>query len=179
MLKELRTALTLFLLLLLVTGFGYPMLVLGIGQSLFPQQANGSLLTDNGKIIGSILIGQNFTDDKYFHPRPSAAGNGYDAGNSSASNFGPTSTDVIKAVGDRVADLRKSENMTTIPVDLVTASASGLDPDISPAAARLQITRIALARNINILQIRAACRAPYPAAHIRHSWRRSRAMCWP
>jgi K+-transporting ATPase ATPase C chain len=153
MLKELRTNIILFLLLLLMTGFGYPMIILGIGQTFFSKQANGSLIEFNGKIIGSTLIGQVFSSNGYFHSRPSAAGSGYDATQSSGSNLGPTSQDLIKIVGDRVTDYKKSSTLTSVPVDLVTASASGLDPDISPTAARSQVARIASARNISTIEI--------------------------
>jgi len=153
MLRELRTSATLFFVFMLVTGLGYPMLVLGIGQNLFPKQANGSLLTASGKIVGSTLIGQSFSGEKYFHPRPSAAGNGYDATNSSGSNLAPTSSDLMKAVADRVTELKKTGNPSPIPVDLVTTSASGLDPHISVAAARFQSPRIIMTRHLNAAQI--------------------------
>lgn len=152
MFKELRSSISLFVLLFALTGFGYPLLMLFVGQKIFPQQANGSLIMDDGKIIGSTLIGQNFTSDGYFHGRPSAAGSGYDAANSSGSNLAPTSTDLLKAVTDRVADLKKT-NAASIPVDLVTTSGSGLDPDISPDAARFQVARVALARQISPMKI--------------------------
>src|SRR5580698_10358516 len=125
MFRELRTCFTLFILFALVTGLGYPALLFAIGQYLLPAQANGSLIEDHGKIIGSELIGQNFSSDRYFHSRPSAAGNGYDASNSSGSNMGPGSADLLKAVGDRVAELKKAGGIVTIPVDIVTSSASG------------------------------------------------------
>jgi K+-transporting ATPase ATPase C chain len=141
------------LLMTLITGFVYPAAVLGIGQTVFPWQANGSLIEDNGMVIGSELIGQNFTGPSYFHPRPSAAGGGYDAANSSGSNLAPTSADLIKAVGDRVSALRTDTNAMGVPVDLVTASASGLDPDISPAAAHFEAARVAAARHLNIKQV--------------------------
>lgn len=153
MLYELRASLGVLLLFTLLTGFAYPAIVLGIGQQIFPQQANGSLVEDNGKVIGSTLIGQNFTSAKYFHGRPSAAGDGYDAANSSGSNLAPTSADLLKAVGDRVAALRASSNTVSIPVDLVTASASGLDPDISPASAHVQAARVADARGLDPKQV--------------------------
>lgn len=156
MFRELRASITLFLLFMFVTGLGYPMLTLYLGQALFPHQANGSLIEENGKIIGSTLIGQNFIGDKYFHPRPSTAGNGYDAGNSSGSNLGPTSADLLKAVSGRVADLKKAGSPPSIPVDLVTASGSGLDPHISPAAARFQAARVAEARKLDITKIEDA-----------------------
>ena len=152
MFRELRASISLFILFFALTGFGYPLLVLQLGQSLFPHQANGSLIHDNDKIIGSSLLGQNFTNDLYFHGRPSAAGTGYDAANSSGSNLGPTSADLMKAVEERAADYKKT-GVSRIPVDLITTSASGLDPDISPDAARLQVTRVAMARKLSPIKV--------------------------
>jgi K+-transporting ATPase ATPase C chain len=153
MFHEMRTCFVLFFLLAVIAGLGYPALMFAVGQKLFPAQANGSLIEDHGTIIGSELIGQNFSADKYFHPRPSAAGNGYDASNSSGSNLGPTSADLLKAVGDRVAEVKKTAEGMPIPVDLVTSSASGLDPDISPASAHLQATRVAAARHLDVARV--------------------------
>lgn len=153
MFKELRASLTLFLTLALLTGLAYPIAILGLGQMLFPVEANGSLIMDNGKIIGSSLIGQNFTSTAYFHPRPSYAGNGYDAANSSGSNLAPTSADLTKSVSARIAALKAENGNPNIPVDFVTSSGSGLDPDISPAAAHLQAARIALARHIDVVRV--------------------------
>jgi K+-transporting ATPase ATPase C chain len=154
MLKELRASFTLFALLMAVTGVAYPMLTFGAGQALFPRQANGSLIEDNGKIVGAALIGQNFTGDGYFHPRPSAAGNGYDAANSGGSNVAVAGADFAKAVGDRVAALKQSgETGGNVPVDLVTTSASGLDPDISVAAAKYQAARVAAARHMDVMTV--------------------------
>lgn len=152
MFREFRSSLSLFVLFFAVTGFGYPILMLLLGQSLFPYQSNGSMIKDNDRIIGSSLIGQNFTSENYFHPRPSAAGQGFDAANSSGSNLAPTSADLLKAVEDRVADLKKT-NPAHIPIDLVTTSGSGLDPDISPDAAMFQTTRIATARHMSPMQV--------------------------
>ncbi len=156
--RYLRPALILTLLLTFVTGLLYPGLVTGLAQLLFPHQANGSLLTVNGKVIGSELIGQYWTAPQYFHGRPSATVNPatgtpepYAADNSGASNAGPTNASYIQTVQQRVAELKK-ENPDAppgpVPVDLVTASGSGLDPDISLAAAYYQVPRIAKARGI-------------------------------
>lgn len=157
--RYLRPALVLTLLLTFVTGLLYPGLVTGLAQLLFPHQANGSLLTVNGKVIGSELIGQYWTAPQYFHGRPSATVNPatgapepYAADNSGASNAGPTNASYIQTVQQRVAELKK-ENPDAppgpVPVDLVTASGSGLDPDISLAAAYYQVPRIAKARGIS------------------------------
>lgn len=151
----LRPALVMTLLFtLLLCGF-YPLAVMGIGKLAFPHQANGSLILDKGVVTGSELIGQSFTSARYFNSRPSAAGKGYDASASSGSNLGPTS----KALNDRIAGdiaLRRSQGITgDIPADLVTASASGLDPDLSPAAALVQVPRVASARGLPETQVRA------------------------
>ncbi len=148
------------LVLTVLTGIIYPIAMTGIAHLLFPRQADGSLIERNGAIIGSSLIGQNFTAPRYFHPRPSAAGDkGYDASNSGASKSGPTNKSYIETVRDRAKALREAEpglNHDGIPVDLVTASGSGLDPDISPAAAAIQVARVAQARHMaedTVLQI--------------------------
>lgn len=143
-----RPALSFMLLLTLITGLAYPLVLLGLGQALFPHQANGSLIRDGERILGSELIGQNFTGPAYFHPRASAAGDGYDAAASSGSNLGPTSADLATAVGERVAAARGQRAAAPVPADAATASGSGLDPHISPATASLQVTRVAAARNI-------------------------------
>ena len=132
----------------------YPLIVFGAAQLLFPRQANGSLLVDkSGAVRGSALLAQNFTGPQYFHPRQSAAGaNGYDAAGSSGSNLGPTSTNLFAAVAQRIADYRAENNLSTnaaVPADAVTASGSGLDPDISVANAELQIPRVARARGLS------------------------------
>jgi K+-transporting ATPase ATPase C chain len=144
----LRPALALTIAFALLLGILYPLALTGIGQGLFPAQANGSLVTDNGKVIGSTLIGQQFASDRYFHSRPSAAGKGYDASASSGSNLAPTS----QALADRVrGDVRAAPPSPgqNVPADLVTTSASGLDPDLSPEAAFYQVDRVAKTRHID------------------------------
>jgi K+-transporting ATPase ATPase C chain len=137
----------------------YPLVVFGIGQTLFPSKANGSLILDaNGKPQGSRLIGQQFAADKYFHPRPSAAGNGYDSTSSGGSNLGPTSQKLRNSIAQNVADYRAQNNLATtapVPADAVTASASGLDPHISLQNAELQAPRVAKARRVSLEAMRA------------------------
>jgi potassium-transporting ATPase KdpC subunit len=140
------------LCLTVLTGAIYPVAVTGIAQLLFPRQANGSLIVKDGKPVASELIGQPFDDPKYFWGRPSATGPfPYNAGASSGSNLGPTNPDLLKAVGERVAALKKAdpENTAPVPVDLVTASGSGLDPHITPAAALYQLSRISRVRGMS------------------------------
>ena len=147
----LRPALVLFFVLTLVTGIAYPLVVTGIAQSLFPVQAGGSLIQRDGKPVGSSLIGQNFSDPKHFWGRPSATSPmAYNAANSSGSNLGPLNPALTDAVKGRVEALRAADpgNTAAVPVDLVTASSSGLDPHISPAAARYQVARVAKARGV-------------------------------
>ena len=155
---ELRSAILVTLALAVVCSGLYPLIVFGISQAAFHDKANGSLIVDpDGTVRGSKLLGQNFTAGKYFHPRPSAAGNGYDAANSGASNLGPTSEKLKNAINDRIETYRKENNLgtnTPIPADAVTASASGLDPHISVRNAELQIPRVAKARNLREDQVR-------------------------
>lgn len=156
--KQLRPAILMTLVLCVVTGFIYPGVVTGLAQLIFPRQANGSLVTVNGHVVGSALIGQPFARPEYFHPRPSAAGSGYDASASSGTNKGPTDakladTLIMQAVDSAVKNdgARKGE----IPSDMVTSSASGLDPHISPANAYLQVARVARARGVDSTAVRA------------------------
>src|SRR5512140_614516 len=170
---ELRPLGTITLALILITAVLYPLAVTGIAQAVFHRQANGSVVSVDGKAVGSSLIGQTFTGDQYFHGRPSAAGTGYDAANSSGSNLGPTSDKLINGVADdptttgvdesfagikqRAEAFRSSNSVPAgerLPSDSVTASASGLDPHVSPATARLEIPRIAKARNASEADIR-------------------------
>jgi len=153
--KELILALRFTLVTTLVFGLLYPLGVTGLSKLLFPKQAAGSLIEKNGRTIGSKLIGQSFTSDKYFHSRPSAAGNGYDASASSASNLAPTNQALVDRVKSDVAKLQQENPGTAIPVDLVTASGSGLDPDISPAAADFQIPRVAKTRGLSADSLKA------------------------
>ena len=149
--KDIKPAILLFVIFTIICGGIYPALVTGIAYAVFPKQAQGSFITDkSGKEIGSALIGQPFADAKYFWPRPSAATDfGYNAMGSGGSNSGPTNPDYLKTVGDRVKALRDSGVTGTIPADLVQASASGLDPHISPESAGLQVARVAKARGVS------------------------------
>ena len=153
--RQLRYAIGFVVLLTVITGVIYPLAVTGIAQALFRHQANGSLISDNGEIIGSQLIGQPFSDPRYFWGRLSATG--YDAADSSGSNYGPTNPALLEAVQTRIDALKAvdPDNEDPIPVDLVTASASGLDPDISPAAAQYQVPRVARCRGLSEEQVSA------------------------
>ncbi|HUO13309.1 MAG TPA: potassium-transporting ATPase subunit KdpC [Caulobacteraceae bacterium] len=155
MLSEIRPAIVSTVLFTLLLGLGYPLLVTGISHVAFPYQAEGSLVTDSaGHVIGSELLAQPFAKDEYLHPRPSAAGNGYDPTSSGGSNYGPLSPDLAKRVAGDAAALRKSTGHDQIPDDAITTSASGLDPDISPAYADLQADRIARARGASVAAVR-------------------------
>jgi K+-transporting ATPase ATPase C chain len=151
--RQLLAAVVIFLALTLFTGLVYPLAMTGVSQVLFPNRADGSLVKRDGKVVGSRLIGQNFSGPRYFHPRPSAAGDGYDAMSSSASNLGPTNPDLISEVRKRVAAYRAENRVpsgTAVPADAVTASGSGLDPQVSVANARLQAPRVAEARGMSV-----------------------------
>jgi len=149
MLKHLVTATLMTIVTTVLLGIAYPLAVTGLAQVLFHDQANGQLIERDGKVIGSRIIGQPFTSARYFYSRPSAAGNGYDAGASSGSNLGPTNKKLIDRVAGDVARLQKDNPGVAIPIDLVTTSGSGLDPHISPAAAMFQVPRIARERGMS------------------------------
>jgi K+-transporting ATPase ATPase C chain len=149
MTKEIRPALVLIVIFTVLTGLVYPVAVTGIAQVAFSHQANGSLLTRDGKVIGSELIGQNFASDRYFHGRPSATGpETYNAAATSGSNLGPTSKALINRMTADLSKLKGHNPTSTVPIDLLTSSASGLDPHVTPAAALFQVPRIAKARNL-------------------------------
>ena len=153
---HIRPALVLLLLLTVVTGIAYPIAITGIGQTLFPRQAHGSLIERDGHIIGSALIGQGFTLPQYFHPRPSAAGkDGYDAASSGGSNLAPTAKALVDRVTTDLARYRAQDGSAPVPADAVTASGSGLDPHISPANAERQVPRVAQARDLTIAEVQA------------------------
>ena len=157
--KQLLPALLMFVALTVLLGIVYPLVVTGIAQVTFSDKADGSLVRRGGRLVGSSLIGQAFTEPKYFHPRPSAAGDGYDAMASAASNLGPTNQDFLKTVAERVAAYRTENGLPAgakVPVDAVTASGSGLDPHISVANARLQAPRVAQARGLSVAKVEAA-----------------------
>jgi K+-transporting ATPase ATPase C chain len=155
MLSHLRPAIVLLALFTLLTGVVYPLAVTGVAQLLFPQQANGSLIVIDGQVRGSTLIGQAFTSPRYFWGRPSATGPfPYNAAASSGSNLGPTNPALVEQVQARIQTLQATGGGKQVPIDLVTTSGSGLDPQISPAAAEYQVERVAQARNITAAQVR-------------------------
>ena len=162
-LSELRAAVMVTLIFAVVLCGLYPLVVFGIGQVLFRDQANGSLIVDkDGTVHGSKLLGQQFTADKYFQSRPSAAGNGYDAANSSGSNLGPTSSNLVNTITQRITDYRTQNGLATnapVPADAVTASGSGLDPHISLPNAELQAPRVAKVRNLSLDKVLALVHA--------------------
>lgn len=156
---DFRTSAIAFIFLTVLCGFAYPQAITGAAQAIFGHKANGSIVTVNGDAVGSSLIGQNFSEPKYFHPRPSAAGkDGYDATSSSGSNLGPTSQALVDAIKQNVDSVRSDNGLApgvSVPADAVTASASGLDPHISPAYAELQVPRVAKTRGMTENAVRA------------------------
>src|ERR1700722_17026348 len=166
MLREIRPAIVVLVALTLITGLAYPLAMTGIAEVIFPKQAQGSLIEQNGTVVGSALIGQVFTEDKYFHGRPSATTAPdpkdptktvpapYNAANSGGSNLGPSNKALVDRVQGDIDSLKKENPSASVPIDLVTTSASGLDPDISPEAALFQVPRIAKARNLSEDRVR-------------------------
>jgi K+-transporting ATPase ATPase C chain len=165
MVREIRPAIVVLIALTLLTGLVYPLAITAFAQIMFPHQANGSLIERDGKVVGSTLIGQVFADDKYFHGRPSATNTPdpkdatktidapYNAANSGGSNLGPTNKALVERIKGSVDGLKAENPATVVPIDLVTTSASGLDPHISPEAARFQVPRVAKARNLSETQV--------------------------
>jgi K+-transporting ATPase ATPase C chain len=153
--RNIVTAALMTLVTTVLLGVAYPLAITGLAQVLFPRQANGQLIERDGKVIGSRIIGQAFSSPGYFRPRPSAAGAGYDAANSGGTQLGPTNQKLIASVKANVEAARKDNPIVPVPIDLVTASASGLDPHLSPAAADFQVTRVARERGLSEAEVRA------------------------
>jgi len=155
--ENIRIAVVMTITTTIVFGLLYPLAVTGLGQLFFPAKANGQLIEKNGQIVGSRIIGQPFSSDRYFHSRPSAAGNGYDpvAPSGGASNLGPTNRQLMERVKSDIEKLHAENPGAAIPVDLITTSGSGLDPDISPAAAEFQIPRVARVRGLSAAELRS------------------------
>lgn len=156
MVNQIRPAIVMVALFTLLLGLAYPLAVTGVAQGIFPSQANGSLVRgSDGSVQGSSLVGQPFADAGYLHSRPSAAGDGYDGSASSGSNLGPLNEDLATRVAESATAIRAEDGAGAIPADAVTASASGLDPDISPAYARLQAQRVATARGVSVQEVQS------------------------
>ena len=153
--KNLITAVLMTVATTILLGVIYPLVVTGLAQVIFPRKANGQLIEKSGQTVGSSIIGQNFTGPGYFHSRPSAAGNGYDAANTNGSQLGPTNQKLIDRVKGDVASAQGDNNGVSVPIDLVTASGSGIDPHITPAAAEFQLSRIAKERGTTVDQLRS------------------------
>jgi potassium-transporting ATPase KdpC subunit len=153
--KNLRIAIAMTVVTTVVFGVMYPMVVTGLAQVIFPHKANGQLIVKDGRVMGSSIIGQGFAGPQYFHSRPSAAGNGYDAGNSAGSNLGPTNQKLLDRVRGDVVAAQREHPGAPVPIDMVTTSASGFDPHITPANAEFQLARVANARGITTEQLRS------------------------
>jgi potassium-transporting ATPase KdpC subunit len=156
--RNLAVAVLMTIVTTVLLGLAYPLVVTALAQAVFPDQANGQLVVRNGQVVGSRLLAQRFSSPAYFHPRPSAAGAGYDAANSAGSQLGPTNRKLVETVRQNVETARRENPGRLIPIDLVTASASGLDPHISPAAAEFQVPRVARARGISEDSLRGLVR---------------------